>query len=226
VHILQKKDPVKILTLFAMGLIIGLAGCNLQYPPRVKGSGIVKTEKRSLASFDSLDVNCFGSIQVHSQGQESLEISGDDNIVPLITTEVENGTLYIRSSKGYNPHDKLEIIVSTPDLKRFVFDGAGEANLSNIKNDRLEIVLSAVGSLSVSGETKEADITLSGVGSLDAKNLHAVNAKVNSSGVGSVDIYATGQLDVKASGVGEVNYYGNPKILNRQAEGIGTINER
>jgi hypothetical protein len=90
----------------------------------------------------------------------------------------------------------------------------------------MEIVLRGVGSFSASGETKEADITLSGVGSVDAKNLHAVNAKVNSTAVGNVDIYVTEQLDIKASGIGEINYYGSPKIVNRQAEGIGKINER
>ena len=218
---------MKILTLLSIGLVIGLAGCNLiSNTSNVKGSGNVKTEKRSLASFDSLDANYVGSIQVRSQGQESLEISGDDNIIPLITTEVKNGTLYIRPTKGYNPQQKLQIIISTPDLKKFVFDGVGKANLSNVKNDRLEIVVNGVGDFSASGETKEADITLSGVGSLDAKNLHTINAKVNSTGVGNVDIYVTGKLDAQASGVGKINYYGSPKIVNRQTEGIGKINER
>jgi Putative auto-transporter adhesin, head GIN domain len=218
---------MKILTMLSIGLVIGLAGCNLiNNPSNIQGSGIAKTEKRAVASFDSLDVNCVGSIEVHSQGQKSLEISGDDNIIPFITTEVKNGTLYIRSSDGYNPQQKLQIIVSTPDLKKFVFDGVGEANLSNVKNDRIEIDICGVGSFNASGETKEADITLSGVGSVDAKNLHAVNAKVNSTAVGNVDLSVTGQLDVKASGVGEVNYYGNPKIVNKQAEGIGKINQR
>ncbi|PSB40077.1 hypothetical protein C7B69_00285 [filamentous cyanobacterium Phorm 46] len=218
---------MKILTLLSIGLVTGLVGCNLIIlNPNLQGSGIVKTEKRSLASFDSLDAKYVGSIQVRSQGQESLEISGDDNIIPLITTEVKNGTLYIRPTKGYNPQQKLQIIISTPDLKKFVFDGVGKANLSNVKNDRLEIVVNGVGDFTASGETKEADITLSGVGSLDAKNLHTVNAKVNSTGIGNVDIYVTGQLDAQASGVGKINYYGSPKIVNRQTEGIGKINER
>jgi hypothetical protein len=63
----------------------------------------------------------------------------------------------------------------------------------------VEIALTGAGSLTASGETKEADITLSGAGSVDAKNLHAVNAKVNSTGVGSVEIYVTGQLDAKTA---------------------------
>jgi hypothetical protein len=217
---------MKRLTLLSIGLVIGLAGCIISNPGGVKGSGIAKTEKREVISFHSLDVNYVGSIEVRSQEQENVQISGDDNIISFITTEVKNGTLYIRGTKGYNPRQKLLIIVSTPNVKRFVLDGVGEANLSNIKNDRLEIVVSGVGSLSASGETKELDITLSGVGNVDAKNLRAVNAKVNSNAVGSVDLYVTGQLDVDASGVGKVNYYGNPKIVNKQAEGIGKINQR
>ena len=218
---------MKILTSLSIALAVGLAGCNLiSATDKVKGSGIMKTEKRSLAPFDSLEVSCNGSIQAHTQGQEGLEISGDDNIIPLITTEVNNGILYIRSSKEYNSRDKLVIIVSAPDLKKFVFSGAGKANLSNVKNDRVEIALTGAGSLTASGETKEADITLSGAGSVDTKNLHAVNAKVNSTGIGSVEIYVTGQLDAKTSGIGEINYYGSPKIVNRQAGGIGKINER
>jgi Putative auto-transporter adhesin, head GIN domain len=218
---------MKILTSLSLALVIILAGCgHIITSDRVKGSGIVKTEKRSLTPFDSLEVICHGSIQVHTQGREGLEISGDDNIIPLITTEVNNGTLYVRSSKEYDPQGKLEITVSVPNLKRFAFSGAGEANLSNVKNDRMEMALTGVGSLTASGETKDADITLSGAGSVDAKNLHTINAKVNSSGVGSVDIYVTGQLDAKASGIGEINYYGSPKIVNKQAKGLGGINAR
>src|SRR5215510_16095318 len=218
---------MKILTSLSIALVIILAGCgHISTTDKVKGSGIVKTEKRSLTPFDSLEVICHGSIQVRNQSQEGLEISADDNIIPLITTEVNNGTLYIRSSKDYDPSDKLEIRVSVPDLKRFSFTGAGEANLSNIKNDRMEIAMVGAGSLTASGETKDADITLSGAGSVDAKNLHAINAKVNSTGVGSVEIYATAQLDAKASGIGEINYYGSPKIVNKQATGLGGINAR
>src|SRR5882762_9583389 len=92
----RKEDHMKILTLLSIGSVIGLTGCSLiSTTAKVKGSGILKNEKRSLASFDSLDVGCHGSIQVRSQAQRSLEINGDDNIIPLITTEVRNNTLYI-----------------------------------------------------------------------------------------------------------------------------------
>ena len=217
---------MKTLTLLCIVLVIGLSGCSLISTAKVRGSGIEKTEKRSIASFDSLDVSCPGSIQVSAQGNGSLEITGDDNIVPLITTEVRNNTLYIRSTETYSPKKGLQIVISTPDLRKFIFAGAGEASLTNIKNDRIELALSGAGSVIASGETKAADVTLSGAGSVDARNLHAVDAKVNSTGVGSVDVYATGQLDASAVGVGEINYYGSPKVVNRKAMGIGGINAK
>src|SRR5262249_35045333 len=142
---------MKILTSLSMALVIGLAGCSLSGGAGVKGSGIMKTEKRSLAPFDSIEGSCHGSIQAHTQGEEGLEISGDDNIIPLITTEVNNGILYIRSSREYDPQEKLVIVVSAPDLKKFIFSGAGEADLSNVKNDRVEINLTGAGSLTASG---------------------------------------------------------------------------
>jgi hypothetical protein len=56
--------------------------------------------------------------------------------------------------------------------------------------------------------------------------LRAVNMTVHSDAVGNIDLHVTGKLDVKASGIGEVNYYGNPKIVTKQAKGIGKINQR
>jgi putative autotransporter adhesin-like protein len=222
----EKDPPMKKFGSLIIGLTLAMGGCDFIDTNRVKGSGVSKTEKRSLGAFTSIDVSCAGSIQVRAHEPPGLEISGDDNIVPLITTEVKSDTLYIRSAQQYAPRDKLQITISAPDLKKFLFNGAGEASLANIKNDQIEIEMSGAGSLSASGETKGVDISLTGAGSVDAKDLHAVTAKVNSTGVGSIDVYATAQLDVTASGIGEVNYYGNPKTVNRNGTGIGGINAR
>jgi hypothetical protein len=216
---------MKIWILVCIAIIVA-TGCNVISANKVKGSGVVKTEKRSLAPYTALEVSCPASLEVRLQEPESSEISGDDNLIPLITTEVKNNTLYIRSTQEIAPREKLRISLSNPDLIRFTFSGAGDANVSNIKNDRIEIVLSGAGDLTASGETKEAAIKLSGAGRVDAKNLLAAKAKADSTGVGSLDVYATEQLEAKASGVGEINYYGSPKIVKKDASGIGSISER
>src|SRR5205085_181230 len=190
------------------------------------GSGQAKTETRQLAPFTAVEVKCAGTFNVVAQGQRSVEINGDDNIIPLITTEVRNNTLYVVASKDYDPKNKLHVSISAPDLEKFVLAGVGEATLSHIKNDRLELVASGAGELSASGETREADITLSGAGRIDARNLLAERAKATSTGVGELEVYARDQLDASTSGVGSINYYGNPKAVNKHAGGMGEINQK
>jgi len=210
-----------LILLFSMTGCTSMPGIN-----KVQGSGVVKTEKREIPQFTAVEVACVGVFNLTAQERKGLEISGDDNIVPLITTEVKNNTLYIKADKNYDPKGKLQINISNPDIEKFVYAGAGEATLSKIKNARLEISVSGAGKLKAMGETKEADISLTGAGNIDAQDLHAEKARVNSTGVGSIDVYATEQLDATATGVGGVNYYGNPKHINMQATGIGKVTQK
>jgi Putative auto-transporter adhesin, head GIN domain len=217
----------QLLAACIFALLFCITGCtSMPGINKVKGSGVKKTEKRDVGQFASVEMDCPGVINLTAQERPGFEISGDDNIVPLITTEVKNNTLYIKSTKDYDPQGKLQINVSNPDFERFVFSGAGEATLSKIMNERLEVKVSGAGEVKASGETKEADISLTGAGTIDAKDLHSIKTKVSSTGVGSIDVYAAEQLDANATGVGDINYYGNPKLVNKQASGMGHIAPR
>jgi Putative auto-transporter adhesin, head GIN domain len=217
----------KLSLLFGVAFLLAMTSCQaMGNMDKVSGSGQAKTETRQLAPFTAIEMKCAGTINVVAQGAQKLEISGDDNIVPLITTEVRNNTLYIAATKDYDPKNNVQINISTPDLARFVFAGAGEATLSNIKNNRVEIVASGAGAVTASGETKEADITLSGAGSVNTKNLLAQKTTATSKGVGQMDVYASEQIDATTSGVGNINYYGDPKTVNKHAGGMGEISQK
>ena len=217
----------RLTILFCIALLFTLAGCEFTLDKdKVKGSGQAKNETRQVAPFTAIEVKCAGTINVTAQATSKLEISGDDNIVSLIKTEVRDNTLYITAEKDYTPKNKVQINISTPDLAKFVFAGAGEATLAKIKNNQMEIVASGAGEVKASGDTKQADITLSGAGRVDARDLHAETTKATSSGVGEMDVYASEQLDASTSGVGEINYYGNPKTVNKHAGALGAINQK
>lgn len=213
--------------LFCVALLFTLAGCDVMPgKDKVSGSGRAKKETREVAPFTAVEVKCAGTINVTAQGKPGLEISGDDNILPLIKTEVRDNTLYVTADKDYDAKNTLQVNISTPDLAKFVFAGAGEVTLSKIKNNQVEIVATGAGALKASGETKEAALTLSGAGHIDAKDLLAEKTKATSTGVGQMDVYASEQLDANTSGVGVINYYGNPKTVNKHAGGIGAINQK
>ena len=66
-------------------------------------------------------------------------------------------------------------------------------------------------------------LSAEGVGDVDTKGLIAQQANVNFQGIGAVKVYATDRLDANVQGMGSLNYYGNPKLVHKVVEGIGSV---
>ena len=192
----------------------------------VEGSGVRKTEKRELPAFKSIETTGAFDIDVTCQQAASFEIEGDDNILPLITTEVRNGVLRIYNSKSYNTAKAAVVRISVPDLEKISSTGAANFNIANVKNAQLAISSTGAGNIEAAGETKSANITSTGAGKIDAGKLRAERAKVSVTGAAHVDVYATQQLDVTVSGVGQVTYDGNPGVVNKSVSGFGEVKKK
>ena len=199
------KKLFLLFLLFSFLAVTSCGGISIMDKDAVKGSGIEKSEKREIASFNAIEIDCYAKANIKSQDKQSIEIIGDDNIIPLLLTEIKDNTLRIKTSKSYNLNKPLQINISIPNIERLSLSGAAETVLSNLKNDKLAIDLSGAGTIKAQGETQFLDITLSGAGALDAKDLLANTVKANVSGAGSVSLFSKEQLDATVSGVGSIN---------------------
>lgn len=192
----------------------------------VQGSGVRKTEKRDLGSFTSIQASGAYEMKVTCQQPPSFEIEGDDNILPLIKTEVRDGVLHIHNEKSYNPTTIIMIRIGLADLNRFATDGAGDVSITNVKNDKLSINTTGAAKIKAEGQTKLVDINVPGAAKIDASNLRAERATVMVMGAAQVDVYASQQLDATVSGVGQISYSGNPGVVNKNVTGLGTVNKK
>jgi hypothetical protein len=193
---------------------------------QVRGSGNRKTESRDVTGFNEVVVN--GAYRVEIEGSEprSLEIEADDNILPLIKTEVVDGRLQIGNDRSYNTQSLPVVRIGMSDLRMLSLPGAGDIRLSGVSNDSLKITVDGAGKLSASGETENLDVTLNGAGMLDARELRAQSATVVSNGAGMSSVYASESLNATVNGVGGIDFYGHPKIVNQKVNGIGQINKK
>ncbi len=192
----------------------------------VQGSGVRKTEKRDLGSFTSIQASGAYEMKVTCQQPASFEIEGDDNILPLIKTEVRDGVLHIHNEKSYNPTTVIMIRIGLADLNRFATDGAGDVSITNVKNEKLSVNSTGATRIKAEGQTKLIEINVSGAAKIDASNLRAERATVTVNGAAHVDVYASQQLDATVAGVGQVNYDGNPGIVNKNVTGLGSVNKK
>ncbi len=191
----------------------------------VRGSGKLLKEKRNVGSFSSISTEGAFDIKVVCQKPQEVEISGDDNILPLVTTEVSDSVLHVRSLRNYSTSEPLTLTISAPDLVGFRSSGAGTIEVSGLKNDRFEIDVNGAPTISASGETKALKIDANGAGKIDTHKLRAARVEVESRGVFGVEVYAMEQLDVTVSGPSHVTYRGNP-VVNKTVHGPGSVEKR
>jgi hypothetical protein len=192
----------------------------------IQGSGVRKTEKRDFAPFKSVDAAGAYDVTITCQQAQSFEIEGDDNILPIIQTEVRDGVLHIHNESAYNSTKGIAIRIAVPDLEKFSSEGAGDVHVSAVKNERLVLISTGAANLVAAGQTKFVDIGTSGAGNVDTVKLSAERANIMVSGAANVDVYASQQLDVSLSGIGSVTYSGNPPVVNKSVSGIGSVNKK
>ncbi len=201
------------------------AGCHHGYRADVQGNGKRALQKRDVPSFASISTNGAFTIEVTCQKDLSLEIEGDENILDLVSTDVENNILRLSNSKNYSISEPVKVKISVPNLEGLSVNGAGHIDIKGMNNDKFEIDSNGAPTIIVSGTTKLIDIGANGAGKIDTQNLHAARGVVDSRGVSKVDIDVSDQLDVEISGPSSVTYKGNPSV-NKTINGPGKLTRR
>jgi len=211
----------------ALLLLLALlaVGCSRGLLNQVRGSGNRQREERKVAAFTSILTDGAFDITVVSQKQYALEIEGDDNILPMIGTDVSGSVLHIKNRSGYSVSQPVKIMISVPSLEAVTSNGAGRIKITDLKNDRFELDINGAPALEASGETKFLKIKANGAGNINTRRLRATRADVNSNGVTQIDLYAREQLDVVVSGPSNVTYDGDP-VVNKTINGPGTVQRK
>ena len=116
---------------------------------RVEGNGSIKRQARQVANFTGLALEVPGKLELRMGERESVSIETDDNVLPLIETVVENGTLKIRPSKrNLNLRTKnLKIVVNARQIERLALGGSGSVDADRLRAPRLNIDLGGSGGI-------------------------------------------------------------------------------
>ena len=200
------------------------AGCMLHHD-QVVGSGQRLREKREVAAFTAITTEGAYEIKVVCQQALSLEIEADDNIMPLIKTDVSNGVLRIKSSRGLSVDHPIVIKIAAPNIEAINTSGAGTIEIIGLKNDKFEIDSNGAPTIRVAGETGTLEIDANGAGRIDAHKLRAAKGTVAANGVTKIEVNASDELNVTVMGPASVIYSGDPKV-SKTVHGPGSVERR
>jgi putative autotransporter adhesin-like protein len=213
-----------VLPLLAVGLAMG--GCTIG-ETTVQGSGHVKSEQRSVSGFNAVTFSGVGQLTITQTGKDSLTVKADDNLLPLLTSTVSGGTLElgIKPNSSIQSATTITFDVTVKELKEITLSGAGSATVTNLNTPALTVTVSGTGHLTVSGSADSQQVTISGVGSYDGSGFATKTAKVSISGTGNAVVQVSDSLDADVSGVGSVEYIGNPRVT-QHVTGLGSVRQR
>ncbi|HEX7644010.1 MAG TPA: head GIN domain-containing protein [Burkholderiaceae bacterium] len=181
---------------------------------------------RSTPAYDSINVRGPFDLEIVAGKDHSLKLSGDPRLFDRIKTDVVDGRLNITfktENKNVGIKDLPHIRLTLPTLRNLTEEGAGQTVLTDIDSKRLDINYKGAGRLAASGRVQDLRLEARGVGEVDAKGLIAQDANVDFEGVGDVKIYASHRLDLLVNGMGDLTYYGKPRVVNKTASGFGNI---
>jgi hypothetical protein len=234
-----------IIFLVSAGVLISCAPFSVNLGSKIiSGSGKVVEEKRSVSDYSAVELLGSGEVIVDQNGQEGLTIEAEDNILPLLTSEVRNNRLILGTKSGVSIHptrpirytvsikdiNELKLVGSgsmeakklTADKISFRLPGSGSIHVDELAASAVESVLSGSGSIELAGTTDSQNMSISGSGHLKLGDLESKTAVLALSGSGDARIWAQDSLDISISGSGAVEYYGSPQMQQR-VSGSGKI---
>lgn len=209
-------------------LALSLTGCGhlRGHANQVVGSGVIKIEERPISAFTAIEASGAFDIEVVCQKEPSLELEGDDNLLPLIKTEVRGSTLFIKPERAFSAKKALRVRITVPNIENISSSGAGSFRVTDIKNERVKIDASGASTLEMSGVTVALDLSISGASNVDTEKLHAARVKISLSGAGKATVFASEELNAHVSGAGSVIYAGDPKTVNKTVSGVGSVTKK
>lgn len=209
--------------LLGLSLPVGLSlmGCSL------RGSGTAMTEPRELEAFESIEIGGAFQLIVHVDPSvaQRVEVSGDDNIVPEVTTKVSGGELDVQMGREGMIRPKLDLKVEiwVPSLTGLEASGASDITVEGLHGERFELDLSGASATKLQGAVDLLEVDSSGASDLDARELHAKVVELELSGAGDARVWASELLDADVSGAGDVHYFGDTKEVKQDVSGAGSI---
>jgi Putative auto-transporter adhesin, head GIN domain len=193
----------------------------------VSGTGRVATEQRTVGFFDRISVLGSNNVSLVQGNEVQVEVSAYENLLPLLETYVEGGTLYIRYRPNTNVRNDNSLVrVRVPSLTGISVTGSGNVIAESAFNfGRLETIITGSGNISLFGTARSLNCRISGSGNLRAFDLLADEVNVAISGSGDASVNARLSLEVTISGSGDVIYQGNP-VVNSRVSGSGRVRRR
>ncbi|MBM3321021.1 MAG: DUF2807 domain-containing protein [Candidatus Eisenbacteria bacterium] len=195
----------------ALAAVLAAATLSPAAREKVRGEGPVVEEVRSVKDFHGIRHACVGTVRVAVGKEEGLIVRAEENILPHLVTEVEDGVLVVRGENGYDLRPKKEPVfeVTVRALDLIELEGSGSIRTGDLAGRTLTIRLSGSGDIEIGAlDADRLDADLAGSGDLVLRRAAAREGSFALAGSGDLraEILDVQELEVRIAGSGGVAF--------------------
>jgi hypothetical protein len=226
VHAVQRISGGTLKLTYENGRISSVGTSGQEPNDTTNEPGNVTSESRDVSGFDEVELQGGGNLSIRRTGSESLSVEAEKNVLAKIRTDVENNRLIIGPKPNTTIHtsEPIRYELTVKELNALKVSGAGNVDAEGISTDELAVTISGAGDVKIAGRAVSQEIAISGSGNYRAEGLESKEAQIGVGGSGSALVNVSGKLDAEVSGVGSVEYIGDPTV-NEHVSGVGQVSK-
>jgi hypothetical protein len=251
----MKTDPLlrrPLLAAVALGLLAAWAALPAAHAATTTGSGQAATEARDASGFSAIAMRGSIDVVVRQGAREAVEVSTDDNLLPLLQTVVEGSgeqrTLRIQWKSGESVRTRARTLVTVDVVKlssvslagsgdltvealktpalALAISGSSDVRLQQLDAEQLKLSIAGSGDVRARGTAGTLEVKIAGSGDVQASELQAADVSVSIAGSGDASVHASKSLAVSIAGSGDVEYRGGATLAKARVAGSGSIRQR
>jgi hypothetical protein len=209
--------------------------------------GDVVSQVISLKEFTGIKVENSANVYVKQGDFQEIKVTSYQAVIDKLNKDVNDDIWVIDVKSDCDNFDKLDIVITVPNLDLAIVDGSGDIDINNFDSignlkvevegsgdvelnsvkglNKLDIIADGSGNV-YGGQEKvnvnELNIELDGSGNVEVYLLQAKICKVVSDGSGNCYVSVEDTLDVTIKGSGDVYYKGYP-VMSVDVSGSGNL---
>ena len=204
----------------------------------IAGVGAVTKELRDVGPFRAVKLSTNARVLVRQGKDDIVVVEAESNVLPLVETYVEDGTLVVEDSKHFKS-DNAEVVITVRRISSIgttgdvavtaegltapslsvSMGGTSAVTLKAVAVGKLRAALGGKSALKVSGVADDLSAEVGGTAALRATELAAKSVSVRGGGSAQTVVWATESLSISLSGSAGVSYFGttSPKVATSGA---------
>jgi hypothetical protein len=189
-----------------------LAGC-------VQGQGPVTSETREVGAFSRIEATAGIRIVVHIGPSEAVEVSAQENLLPVIATDLRGDTLRIEASEDFTTLEPVTVTVVVPALDGITLSGGAQAVIDGVAAESLELRIRGGAQVTAAGSVDSVGLDAGGGAMASLEDLSARVATVSMDGGATATLTASGEVTGTAAGGSRLTVLGDAVVSVEESGG-------